>query len=178
MNTTTAAATQANVTVATIRTWCRRGVIAATKASGRWIVDATSLARRIAIGTMRTRKTIMTNDFTSQAAEVAQLVARFTPERGCRAADRPGGSRDRFSGRADARAAAEWAQAHIRYAIALTADEADGRNEARERLTAECGHRLYRADNRAPEFDLAAAVPDLINTLMNDARTAATRVTA
>ncbi|MFD7093367.1 hypothetical protein [Streptomyces xanthophaeus] len=47
---TTAAATQASVTVATIRTWCRIGAIAAIKAAGRWIIDAASLARRIAIG--------------------------------------------------------------------------------------------------------------------------------
>jgi hypothetical protein len=52
MNTTTAAA-QANVTVATIRTWCRRGVIAAVKTAGRWIIDAASLAARIAIGARR-----------------------------------------------------------------------------------------------------------------------------
>ena len=53
---TTAAATQANVTVATIRTWCRNGVVTATKQAGRWIIDQASLAARIAIGAMRTRK--------------------------------------------------------------------------------------------------------------------------
>ncbi|MFD8577175.1 helix-turn-helix domain-containing protein [Streptomyces virginiae] len=52
MNTTTAAA-EAKVTVATIRTWARRGVIAAVKTAGRWVIDATSLARRIAIGARR-----------------------------------------------------------------------------------------------------------------------------
>lgn len=56
MNTTTAA-TEAHVTVATIRTWARRGVIAATKTAGKWVIDATSLARRIAIGASKTRKT-------------------------------------------------------------------------------------------------------------------------
>lgn len=55
MNTTTAAA-EARVTAATIRTWCRRGVVTATKRAGRWIVDATSLAHRIAIGAMHARK--------------------------------------------------------------------------------------------------------------------------
>lgn len=50
MNATTAvAATQANVTVATIRTWCRHGVVAAIKQAGRWIIDTASLAARIAI---------------------------------------------------------------------------------------------------------------------------------
>lgn len=49
MNTTTAAA-RAGVTVATIRTWCRIGAVAATKTAGRWTIDAASLARRIAIG--------------------------------------------------------------------------------------------------------------------------------
>ncbi|HEX5567256.1 MAG TPA: helix-turn-helix domain-containing protein [Streptomyces sp.] len=52
MNTTTAA-TEAQVTVATIRTWCRRGVIAATKQAGRWVIDAASLTTRIAIGAMK-----------------------------------------------------------------------------------------------------------------------------
>lgn len=55
MNTATAAA-QAGVTIPTIRNWCRRGVIAAAKQAGRWLVDATSLAHRIAIGAMRAKK--------------------------------------------------------------------------------------------------------------------------
>lgn len=50
---TTAAAIEAHVTVATIRTWCRNGVIAAIKQAGRWIIDTASLAHRIAIGTMK-----------------------------------------------------------------------------------------------------------------------------
>jgi hypothetical protein len=57
MNTTTAA-TEARVTVATIRTWCRRGAVAATKAAGKWVIDAASLARRIAIGARKARKVI------------------------------------------------------------------------------------------------------------------------
>lgn len=56
MNTTTAA-TQANVTVATIRTWCRNGVITATKQAGRWTIDTASLARRIEIGARMNRPT-------------------------------------------------------------------------------------------------------------------------
>lgn len=47
---TTAAAVEANVTVATIREWARNGVVAATKVAGQWIIDTVSLARRIAIG--------------------------------------------------------------------------------------------------------------------------------
>jgi hypothetical protein len=54
--TATAAATQAGVTVATIRTWARRGVIAAVKTAGRWVIDTTSLAHRIAIGARHARK--------------------------------------------------------------------------------------------------------------------------
>lgn len=53
---TTAAALQAHVTTATIRTWARRGVIAATKTAGRWIINAASLAHRIAIAALKTRK--------------------------------------------------------------------------------------------------------------------------
>ena len=55
--TTAAAATQAGVTIATIRTWCRRGAISAIKRAGRWVIDQISLTHRIAIGTMRARKT-------------------------------------------------------------------------------------------------------------------------
>lgn len=51
---TTAAAAEANVTTATIRTWCRTGVIAAVKTAGRWIIDTASLAHRLAIGAMKT----------------------------------------------------------------------------------------------------------------------------
>lgn len=53
---TTTAAAEAGVTVATIRDWARRCIIAATKVAGRWVIDTTSLARRIAIGAMRARK--------------------------------------------------------------------------------------------------------------------------
>lgn len=53
---TTAAAATAGVTVPTIRTWCRIGVIAATKRAGKWIIAAASLHRRITIGAMRARK--------------------------------------------------------------------------------------------------------------------------
>lgn len=52
MNTAIAAA-QANVTVDTVRTWCRIGAVAAVKQAGRWIIDAASLAARIAIGKMK-----------------------------------------------------------------------------------------------------------------------------
>lgn len=49
--TTEIAARLAGRTAATIRTWCRIGAIAATKSSGRWVIDAASLARRIILGT-------------------------------------------------------------------------------------------------------------------------------
>ena len=67
----TAAATQANVTVATIRTWCRRGAVAAIKQAGRWIIDSISLAHRIAIGAWkRTTRT--------EATPVINLNATYT----------------------------------------------------------------------------------------------------
>lgn len=50
--TTTNAATQAGVTVATIRTWCRTGAIAAIKKAGRWTIDEASLAYRIKLPTL------------------------------------------------------------------------------------------------------------------------------
>lgn len=42
MDATTAAA-KSKVTVATVRTWCRTGVISAVKVSGRWDIDRQSL---------------------------------------------------------------------------------------------------------------------------------------
>lgn len=52
---TTAAAAEAQVTVATVRDWARRGIVAATKSAGRWVINAASLARRIAIGALKTK---------------------------------------------------------------------------------------------------------------------------
>jgi hypothetical protein len=49
MNASTAAA-KAGVTVATIRHWCRAGVVAARKTAGAWIIESRSLAHRIALG--------------------------------------------------------------------------------------------------------------------------------
>jgi len=54
--TTTAAAHQAGVTTATIRTWCRTGAVAAAKRAGRWIIDAASLAYRIQLPTLLRRR--------------------------------------------------------------------------------------------------------------------------
>ncbi|MFJ4879981.1 hypothetical protein ACIP93_32905 [Streptomyces sp. NPDC088745] len=56
--TATAAATEAHVTVATIRAWCRNGVVAATKTAGRWVIDTVSLARRLEIGARRRARNI------------------------------------------------------------------------------------------------------------------------
>lgn len=57
MNTKTAAA-KANVTTATIRTWCRRNVIAAVKTTRGWDIDEASLNHRIALG-KRTPKPVV-----------------------------------------------------------------------------------------------------------------------
>lgn len=62
MNTTTTeAARQAGVTVATIRTWCRTGVIAAAKQAGKWVIDTASLTYRITLPTLlrKTRKVVL-----------------------------------------------------------------------------------------------------------------------
>ncbi|GAA2680034.1 hypothetical protein GCM10010400_49250 [Streptomyces aculeolatus] len=50
---TTAAATKARRTAATIRTWCRRGVVEAAKVSGRWVIDEASLDYRLSLDTPR-----------------------------------------------------------------------------------------------------------------------------
>lgn len=81
---TTTAAIQAGVTAATIRTWCRRNVIAAVKHAGRWIIDATSLAHRIQIGARR-----MTQRPTLSPAilkGIARARYEYTPHRADRQA--------------------------------------------------------------------------------------------
>lgn len=110
MNTTTAAA-KAGVTIPTIRTWCRQGVVTAVKASGRWIVDTASLASRIAIGALRAtrRKAATVNatpDYAALADEARALANSLTPKKGCHPADLEGGSRDRASGTLKARRSA------------------------------------------------------------------------
>lgn len=63
---TAAAAAQANVTPATIRAWCRRGIIAAAKTGRRWVIDTASLLHRIA-----GRKTTRMTDPTTAALSTA-----------------------------------------------------------------------------------------------------------
>ncbi|MGW2181281.1 hypothetical protein ACWCXX_24910 [Streptomyces sp. NPDC001732] len=63
---TTAAAAAANVTVATVRGWCRAGVVAAAKTAGRWVVDAASLARCVEIGARRTGRRARTVVLTAE----------------------------------------------------------------------------------------------------------------
>lgn len=71
---TTAAAAQANVTVATIRSWCRRGVVAAAKVAGRWVVEARSLARRITLGKAAVNPPFtLTNKVKTSGADLAVL---------------------------------------------------------------------------------------------------------
>ena len=79
---TTAAALEARVTVATIRTWCRRGAVAAIKAAGRWIIDTASLAHRIAIGQWRTA--VAQPDYAALASDARAKVAELAPPAGIR----------------------------------------------------------------------------------------------
>ncbi|OII60594.1 hypothetical protein BJP40_09545 [Streptomyces sp. CC53] len=79
---TTAAATQAGVTIATIRTWCRRGAVAATKAAGRWIINAASLARRIEIGARRVPQPADTPDLNPTILRsIRRARLAYTPHR-------------------------------------------------------------------------------------------------
>lgn len=86
---TSAAATQANVTVATIRAWCRNGVITATKQAGRWVIDAASLAWRITLTALKPRKeqavttpALPWDEDHPESADLNTLVAHgYTPER-------------------------------------------------------------------------------------------------
>jgi hypothetical protein len=100
MNTTTAAI-EAHVTPATIRLWARRGIIAAVKTAGRWVIDAASLAHRIAIAALK-RKTA-TMDTAALRAELDAINQRLTPARNASPSDRERGWRDRASGTLKAR---------------------------------------------------------------------------
>lgn len=78
--TTATAAQAAGVTTATIRTWCRHGVVTATREAGRWIIDTASLHTRIAIGAELNR---------SRLARKAAPLADLTPYKDkARAADK------------------------------------------------------------------------------------------
>ncbi|NJQ04309.1 helix-turn-helix domain-containing protein [Streptomyces lonarensis] len=48
--TTAEAAEWARVSPSTVAAWCRAGVVAATKVGGRWVIEYSSLLRRIVIG--------------------------------------------------------------------------------------------------------------------------------
>lgn len=86
--TTTEAAHTAGVTTATIRTWCRRGAVAAVKVSGRWVIDTDSLRHRIALGrqTVASQLAAFTDARSAQAkalelVELGALVATARPYR-------------------------------------------------------------------------------------------------
>ena len=74
---TAAAAAQAHVTVATIRTWCRRGVVTATKTAGRWVIDAASLAYRTSL--TRKAPADRTRDYIDELnMQIFGLVERYS----------------------------------------------------------------------------------------------------
>lgn len=137
---TSAAAIEAHVTPATIRLWARRGIIAATKAAGRWFIDAASLAHRIAIAALKTRKATVTeqpavqypwDDDHPERADLMKLVAAgITPEQIVAAlgSDAQGMGRHRpFNGRSR-----RWVDARLD-GIAARADAvADAQEAARQ----------------------------------------------
>ncbi|MEU0979071.1 hypothetical protein ABZ488_07610 [Streptomyces griseus] len=84
----TTAATKSKVTVATIRTWCRTGVISAVKSSGRWDIDHKSLRahrrRLLAIRNAREARAA-TRVHTSIAARLTLPALTGTPKQIARA---------------------------------------------------------------------------------------------
>jgi hypothetical protein len=86
--TTTEAAKQAGVTPRTIRTWCQRGAVAATKVDGRWVIDTDSLRHRISLSrrTVEAQLAAFTDAKSAQAkalelVELGALVATSRPYR-------------------------------------------------------------------------------------------------
>lgn len=91
--TTAEAAAQAHVTTSTIRLWARRGVIAATKTAGRWLIDAASLAHRIAIAALKTRKATVTEQpihLTSRTKKIRGAIGAVGPADTLKAAFKTG----------------------------------------------------------------------------------------
>lgn len=78
--TTAQAAKQANVTVATVRGWCRGGAVYAAKVAGKWEIDPASLSARIGIAL-----DIETARITRKAKVIAAL-ADLTPYKNQKAA--------------------------------------------------------------------------------------------
>ena len=86
---TAEAARQAGVTVATARTWCRIGAVAATKISGRWAIDADSLARRIALPALLRAEVIDLSAF-RDAKNARDKAMELVEQAGIIPASRPG----------------------------------------------------------------------------------------
>ncbi|MET8377998.1 hypothetical protein [Streptomyces microflavus] len=79
----TTAATKSKVTVATIRTWCRTGVITAVKTAGRWDIDHKSLRahRRRLLAIRNARQARAANRVhTSLAAQLTLPTLTGTPK--------------------------------------------------------------------------------------------------
>lgn len=75
MTTTAQAAQQASVTVATVRTWCRKGAVTATKNAGAWVIDEASLRHRIALGRNTAAKQLAAfKDAAAAKAKAAELL--------------------------------------------------------------------------------------------------------
>lgn len=86
----TTAATKSKVTVHTIRTWCRTGVIAAVKTAGRWDIDTKSLRahrrRLIAIRNARQNRAAA-RVHAGITAQLTLPTLTGTPKQTARAAD-------------------------------------------------------------------------------------------
>lgn len=80
------AAALAGVTVPTVRAWCRIGAVKAAKTAGRWVIDAASLARRIALGIRRTtaKKTETPVENTFACGHPARAGRTADPARPCK----------------------------------------------------------------------------------------------
>jgi hypothetical protein len=170
MGTTATAALHANVTVATIRAWCRRGVIAATKTAGHWFIDVASLAHRIAIGAMRTRKVKATaTDTNALRAELTAINERLTPARNAHPLDRERGARDRASGTLRARAFARNA-----LQILDLADLCDTNDQAAATLDLHLAQAGYVP--RSAEYNRTHDAKDRAEALLTLARDAETRI--
>jgi hypothetical protein len=88
---TATAARMADVTVDTVRAWCRIGAVAATKVNGRWAVDVESLTHRVTLGrTLRAERTVIDLSAFRDAKTARSKAVELIETGGIVPASRPG----------------------------------------------------------------------------------------
>jgi hypothetical protein len=88
---TASAARIAGVSIATVRAWCRMGVVAAVKARGVWVIDSDSLRERVTLGrTLRAEHAVIDLSAFRDAKGARGKAIELIEQDGIVPASRPG----------------------------------------------------------------------------------------